>query len=133
MTDESDISERSRAVALVIGALTGWVGGHRFYVGKPGTGLLQMFTLGGFGVWWLYDMVLVGFGVFRDGEDKRVARWMEGDMVAGSLGKDKISEEVLDELEILREEVQELSERVDFAERLLAKQDEPQRRLIPPE
>ena len=32
---------------------------HRFYLGKTGTALLQMFTLGGLGVWLLIDVFLI--------------------------------------------------------------------------
>jgi TM2 domain-containing membrane protein YozV len=31
-------------------------GAHRFYLGRPLSGLLQVFTLGGLGIWWLIDL-----------------------------------------------------------------------------
>ena len=34
----------------------GWLGAHRFYLGKWVTGLLYLFTLGLFGFGWLYDL-----------------------------------------------------------------------------
>lgn len=34
----------------------GLIGAHRFYLGKPFTGMLQALTFGGFGVWVLIDL-----------------------------------------------------------------------------
>ena len=54
----SDISERSRGISLILALLLGWVGGHRYYNGKVATGVAQTLTLGGCGLWWIYDIVL---------------------------------------------------------------------------
>ena len=53
----------------------GVFGAHRFYVGKIGTGLLQLFTLGGLGIWWLVDMILLVSGEFRDKDGNRITEW----------------------------------------------------------
>jgi hypothetical protein len=110
-------SPRSRTVATVLCAIVGVFGGHRFYVGKVRSGVLQALTLGGFGIWWLYDMVMVASGSFRDAEGRLVASWEpESDhlVTSGSAAA------ILDELDALRAEVGQLHERVEFAERLLA-------------
>ena len=122
MDSRDDGSEKSRAIALVLGAVLGPFGAHRFYVGKIGTGLLQAVTFGGMGIWWLYDMVLVSFGAFTDSEGRRVKYWSEEEAAnLRSLGGGGLSEESLEELYALRDEVADLSERVDFTERLLAR------------
>jgi TM2 domain-containing membrane protein YozV len=43
------------SVAWVLLTFLGPFGIHRFYQGKWGTGLLYLFTLGLFGIGWLYD------------------------------------------------------------------------------
>ena len=71
------ISEKSRLVALLLCFFLGPLGVHRFYVGKVGTGLLMLFTLGVFGIWMLIDLVLIVVGSFTDKEGRRVFRWTE--------------------------------------------------------
>jgi hypothetical protein len=109
-------SEKSRGVTLALAVLLGPFGGHRFYVGKTGTGVLMLATLGGLGIWYLYDVILVASGSFRDVDERLVSRW---DPEHPELHT-AVPHEILEELESLRAEVSELAERVDFAERLLA-------------
>jgi hypothetical protein len=110
-------SEKSRGVTLALAALLGPFGAHRFYVGKTGTGVLMLCTLGGAGLWYLYDLILVSGGSFRDAHGRLVSRW---DPEEPSRHPTELAEEVLDEVSALRSEVAELAERLDFAERLLA-------------
>ena len=46
-------------VTLVMSILFGYLGVDRFIMGHIGWGLLKLFTAGGFGVWWLVDMILI--------------------------------------------------------------------------
>ena len=73
----TEFSPRSRLVALLFCVLLGWIGVHRFYVGKIGTGLLMVVTIGGLGIWTLIDLILIALGSFRDKEGRRVFRWTE--------------------------------------------------------
>jgi hypothetical protein len=78
-------------------------------------GALMLATLGGLGVWWLYDLIIVVAGDFRDAEGRRVSRW---DPEVGDFhGTEALAQDV----DALRAEVSELAERLDFAERLLAR------------
>jgi TM2 domain-containing membrane protein YozV len=75
----SNLSEKSRLVALLFCIFLGIFGVHRFYLGKIGTGVLMILTLGGLGIWNLIDLILIAVGSFRDSEGKRVFRWLEPD------------------------------------------------------
>lgn len=73
----SEISSKSRLVALLLCFFLGILGAHRFYVGKIGTGILMLVTIGGFGIWALIDLILIIVGSFRDKEGLLVFRWTE--------------------------------------------------------
>ncbi len=109
-------SDKSRGVALALAVILGPFGGHRFYANKMGTGVAMALTLGGLGLWWVYDLILVASGSFRDKEGRLVRRWDPEESPPGGL----MPGEVLYELDTLRHQVAELAERLDFAERLLA-------------
>ncbi len=53
----------------------GVFGAHRFYVGKIGTGLLQLFTLGGLGIWAIIDFILIIVGAFTDKKGTKITQW----------------------------------------------------------
>lgn len=53
----------------------GFLGVHRFYVGKVGTGLLMLFTFGGLGIWWLIDFIFILCGNFTDGDGNKIDLW----------------------------------------------------------
>ncbi len=59
-------SEKSGIACLLFLLLLGNLGIHRFYVGKMGTGFLFLITIGGLGLWWLIDLILLVSGSFTD-------------------------------------------------------------------
>lgn len=65
-------SEKDFLVALLLAIFLGTLGVDRFYLGKVGTGLLKLFTFGGFGIWWLIDVILIATGNATDKEGKPV-------------------------------------------------------------
>lgn len=58
---------RSKAVAFWLCLFFGVLGLHRFYMGKPFSGLLWFFTGGLLGIGFLSDLWLIGLGLARDG------------------------------------------------------------------
>lgn len=111
----AEVSDKSRGIATLLCALIGVFGAHRFYTGKTGSGVLMACTLGGMGIWWLYDLIVVAAGGFRDAEGRPVIDW-EFEAAA----RPALSDDVMRELDDLRREMAELQERMDFNERLLA-------------
>lgn len=115
-------SPKSRAAALALAVAIPLVGLHRFYVGKAGTGLLMLCTAGGLGLWWMYDVIMIASGSFRDGDGRRVTNWVETEPQESVPGNDPRRQElILQELDVLRGEMAELNERVDFMERMLTR------------
>lgn len=111
----NEVSDYSRTSTLLFAGILGMFGAHRFYTGRTTSGVWMALTLGGAGIWYLYDIIQVATGVFRDGEGRIVSNWD-----VDTRPRVDASAEVLEELDFLRREVAELHERVDFTERLLA-------------
>lgn len=61
-------SDKSNTVALLLCFFLGFLGVHRFYVGKIGTGVLMLVTLGGLGIWNLIDFIIIVMQKFTDSE-----------------------------------------------------------------
>jgi TM2 domain-containing membrane protein YozV len=51
--------DKNWIAALLLSILVGGLGIDRFYMGYIGLGILKLITLGGFGIWWLIDLILV--------------------------------------------------------------------------
>ena len=61
-------SQKSFVTTLILCVLLGGLGVHRFYVGKIGTGILMLLTLGGLGIWTLIDLIVIAVQNFKDSE-----------------------------------------------------------------
>lgn len=66
-------SRRDYVVALVLSVLVGTLGVDRFYMGKVGTGILKLLTVGGLGIWWLIDLILIALKKLEDKQGYRLA------------------------------------------------------------
>ncbi|CAB1056773.1 hypothetical protein D1BOALGB6SA_1512 [Olavius sp. associated proteobacterium Delta 1] len=63
---EVEKSEKGFVPTLLLAIFLGGLGVHRFFVGKIGTGILQLITLGGLGIWALIDIIMIIVGSFKD-------------------------------------------------------------------
>ena len=56
---------KSKVVALILSIFLGELGIDRFYLGYRGTGILKLITCGGFGIWWLIDLIMIATGKLK--------------------------------------------------------------------
>ncbi|WP_159887758.1 TM2 domain-containing protein [Paenibacillus puerhi] len=69
LASEMSKKQKSGGVAWLLWFFTGGFGGHRFYLGRIGTGVAMLLTLGGLGFWVLVDLFLLS-GMIRDTNEK---------------------------------------------------------------
>ncbi|GID28858.1 TM2 domain-containing protein [Paractinoplanes brasiliensis] len=73
-TTATATGQKSWIVTLLLSFFLGGFGVHRFYVGKVGTGILMLLTVGGLGVWALIDFIMIAIGKFSDKQGLALAR-----------------------------------------------------------
>ena len=66
-------SDKTKVVAALLCFFVGTLGVHRFYVGKIGTGVAMILTLGGCGIWAFIDLIMILVGSFKDADGKELA------------------------------------------------------------
>lgn len=67
----TEVSDRSWVVTLLLAI---FLPVHRFYVGKVGTGILYWLTVGGFGIWYIVDIVLILLDIFTDKQGRKLRK-----------------------------------------------------------
>lgn len=66
----NNASEKDWLTTLLFALFLGPLGGHRFYVGKTGSAIAQLFTAGGCFIWSTIDLIMIITGKFTDVEGK---------------------------------------------------------------
>jgi TM2 domain-containing membrane protein YozV len=66
MSTQIGTSEKSFVTTLILAIVVGFLGVHRFYVGKTGTGIIQLLTFGGVGIWSFIDIIMIIVQKFTD-------------------------------------------------------------------
>jgi TM2 domain-containing membrane protein YozV len=59
-------AQQTKMVLAIVCFFVGFLGVHRFMVGKIGTGVLMLVTFGGLGIWALIDFIMILMGKFTD-------------------------------------------------------------------
>ena len=78
LPQNTGMSPKSRTIVALIAFFLGSLGIHRFYVGKVGTGILQILLTCCFGlgcIWALIDFIIILCGNFTDKAGLRITNW----------------------------------------------------------
>ena len=74
--ETATVSDKKRLLATIICAGFGIFGAHRFYAGRNTSGVLQLLTIGGLGIWYIVDFLNVLFGEFTDSKGRKIREWI---------------------------------------------------------
>lgn len=82
MEQTNQRGEKSFIVAWLLCLLLGFLGVDRFYLGKIGTGILKLITLGGLGVWAFVDLIIMLCDGTRDKKGMKLEGYEKYKVVA---------------------------------------------------
>ncbi|HEY1085353.1 MAG TPA: TM2 domain-containing protein [Candidatus Saccharimonadales bacterium] len=75
--------------------LLGSLGVDRFYLGKVGTGIAKLLTVGGFGVWYVIDIVLILTDQMKDAEGHKIKDVKQHRQTAGTIAAVYVSIQII--------------------------------------
>ena len=67
---EENNEQKEWLVTLLLSFFLGVLGIHRFYTGHTKTGVAQLLTLGGCGIWAFIDFIIILVGNFKDAQGR---------------------------------------------------------------
>ena len=59
---------KSKSTALILSIFLGEFGIDRFFLGYTGLGIVKLLTIGGFGIWWIIDIIKIANGGMKDAQ-----------------------------------------------------------------
>ena len=78
MNDHLDVSEKRILPTFLLFLVLSWpLGAHRFFLRRYASAILFIFTIGGFGIWWIIDFILIVTGSMKDDRGQIVKVWVD--------------------------------------------------------
>lgn len=70
----SNSEQKPWLMTLILCMIGGTLGIHRFYVGKTGSGIAQLLTFGGLGIWTFIDLIAIVTNKFTDAQGRALLK-----------------------------------------------------------
>ena len=76
--NEVSISKKNILPTFLLFIVLSWpIGAHRFYLRRYASAILFIITIGGLGIWWIVDFILIVIGEMKDDHGNKVSRWVD--------------------------------------------------------
>jgi TM2 domain-containing membrane protein YozV len=78
MNDHLNVSEKRILPTFLLFLVLSWpLGAHRFFLKRYASAILFIITIGGFGIWWIIDFILIVTGSMKDDRGQVVKIWVD--------------------------------------------------------
>ena len=78
MSEAVNISEKRILPTFLLFIVLSWpLGAHRFFFRRYASAILFIITIGGCGIWWIVDFILIVTGSMKDDQGKLVKLWLD--------------------------------------------------------
>ena len=78
MNETINISEKRILPTFLLFIVLSWpFGAHRFFLRRYASAILFIITIGGCGIWWIIDFILIVTGYMKDDKGNLVKLWVD--------------------------------------------------------
>ena len=78
MNEHFNVSEKRILPTFLLFLVLSWpLGAHRFFLKRYASAILFIITIGGFGIWWIIDFILIVTGSMKDDRGHVVKIWVD--------------------------------------------------------
>ena len=78
MNETVNISEKRILPTFLLFIVLSWpFGAHRFFLRRYASAILFIITIGGCGIWWIIDFILIVTGSMKDDKGNLVKQWVD--------------------------------------------------------
>ena len=78
MNEHFNVSEKRILPTFLLFLVLSWpLGAHRFFLKRYASAILFIITIGGFGMWWIIDFILIVTGSMKDDRGQVVKIWVD--------------------------------------------------------